>query len=73
MRDRIKANGIMFNVCVEGRDGAPWLTFSNSHATDLSLWGHAHYIVIEDAAHITNVEKPRAFNAALERFLDDVS
>lgn len=38
MRDRVKANGITFNVAVEGRGGAPWLTFSNSHATDLALW-----------------------------------
>jgi 3-oxoadipate enol-lactonase len=38
MHDRVRANGITFNVAVEGREGAPWLTFSNSHATDLSLW-----------------------------------
>jgi 3-oxoadipate enol-lactonase len=38
MQDRIGANGVRFNVSVEGREGAPWLTFSNSHATDLSLW-----------------------------------
>lgn len=38
MGDRIFANGILFNHRIEGRDGAPWLTFSNSHATDLALW-----------------------------------
>jgi 3-oxoadipate enol-lactonase len=38
MRERVKANGITFNIAIQGRDGAPWLTFSNSHATDLSLW-----------------------------------
>jgi 3-oxoadipate enol-lactonase len=38
MRERVRANGITFNVAIQGREGAPWLTFSNSHATDLSLW-----------------------------------
>jgi 3-oxoadipate enol-lactonase len=38
MPDRVKANGLWFNVAVDGPSGAPWLTFSNSHATDLSLW-----------------------------------
>jgi 3-oxoadipate enol-lactonase len=38
MQDFIDANGIRFNVAIDGREGAPWLTFSNSHATDLSLW-----------------------------------
>jgi len=35
---RIKANGITFNYQVEGPEGAPWIVFSNSLATDLSLW-----------------------------------
>jgi 3-oxoadipate enol-lactonase len=35
---RIKANGITFNYEVEGPEGAPWVIFSNSLATDLSLW-----------------------------------
>ena len=38
----IEANGITFNCRIDGRprdDGdAPWLVFSNSLATDLSLW-----------------------------------
>ena len=38
MRERVKANGITFSIAVQGREGAPWLTFGNSHATDLSLW-----------------------------------
>jgi len=38
MSDRINANGILFNLRIEGRDGVPWLTFGNSHATDLALW-----------------------------------
>jgi 3-oxoadipate enol-lactonase len=38
MPDRIHVNGIAFHAAVSGPPGAPWLTFSNSHATDLSLW-----------------------------------
>ncbi|HEY7383212.1 MAG TPA: alpha/beta fold hydrolase [Beijerinckiaceae bacterium] len=38
MRECVKANGITFHIAIHGREGAPWLTFSNSHATDLSLW-----------------------------------
>ena len=34
----IKANGIIFNVQVDGPEGAPWLVFSNSLATNLSMW-----------------------------------
>ncbi len=34
----IKANGITFNVQVEGPDGAPWIVFSNSLATNLTMW-----------------------------------
>jgi 3-oxoadipate enol-lactonase len=35
---RIKANGITFNYQVGGAEGAPWLVFSNSLATNLSAW-----------------------------------
>ncbi len=35
---RIEANGISFETRVEGREGAPWLTFSNSLACNFSLW-----------------------------------
>jgi 3-oxoadipate enol-lactonase len=35
---KIKANGINFNVQVDGPEGAPWLVFSNSLATNLSMW-----------------------------------
>jgi 3-oxoadipate enol-lactonase len=34
----IKANGIIFNCEIEGPDGAPWLVFSNSLATNLTMW-----------------------------------
>ena len=35
---KIAANGIEFNYQIDGRDGAPWITFSNSLATNLALW-----------------------------------
>jgi len=35
---RIKANGITFNYEIEGPEGAPWMMFSNSLATNLSMW-----------------------------------
>jgi 3-oxoadipate enol-lactonase len=35
---RIKANDININYRIDGPDGAPWLVFSNSLMTDLSMW-----------------------------------
>jgi 3-oxoadipate enol-lactonase len=35
---KIKANGITFNCEITGREGAPWLVFSNSLATNLAMW-----------------------------------
>src|SRR5260370_6879734 len=35
---RIKANDITFNYEIEGPADAPWLVFSNSLATNLSMW-----------------------------------
>jgi 3-oxoadipate enol-lactonase len=34
----IKANGAVFGCEIGGREGAPWVTFNNSLATDLSMW-----------------------------------
>jgi 3-oxoadipate enol-lactonase len=34
----IKANEITFNYEIDGPEGAPWLVFSNSLATNLSMW-----------------------------------
>jgi len=31
-------NGVAIRYAVDGRDGAPWIVFSNSICTDLSLW-----------------------------------
>ena len=35
---QIKANGITFNCRLDGREGAPWLVFSNSLTTNLGMW-----------------------------------
>jgi 3-oxoadipate enol-lactonase len=35
---QIKANGIGINCRVEGAEGAPWVVFSNSLATNLAMW-----------------------------------
>jgi 3-oxoadipate enol-lactonase len=35
---RINANGISFNIAVDGPEGAPWLVLSNSLLTDLAMW-----------------------------------
>ena len=34
----IQANGISFNIAIDGPEGAPWLIFSNSLATDIGMW-----------------------------------
>jgi 3-oxoadipate enol-lactonase len=35
---QIKANGLTFNCEIDGAPNAPWLVFSNSLATNLSMW-----------------------------------
>ena len=35
---KVAANGITFNVRIDGVAGAPWVVFSNSLATNLSMW-----------------------------------
>lgn len=35
---KVTANGVALNCEIEGKEGAPWLTFSNSLATDLHMW-----------------------------------
>jgi 3-oxoadipate enol-lactonase len=34
----IKANGITINCEIDGPEGAPWIVFSNSLATNVSMW-----------------------------------
>ena len=36
----VKANGITFNCQIDGARGSPWLIFSNSLTTNLSIWEH---------------------------------
>jgi 3-oxoadipate enol-lactonase len=38
MAMRVKANGIQINYQIDGRAGAPWLIFSNSLITNLTMW-----------------------------------
>jgi len=40
-------NGLEFHFRIDGPDGAPWVTFSNSLATDLHLWD-GQVVLIED-------------------------
>jgi 3-oxoadipate enol-lactonase len=42
---RAEINGIGLHYRIEGREGAPWLVFGNSLATDLGMWDAdaAHY------------------------------
>ncbi len=35
---RVAANGTYLNYEIDGKEGAPWLTFSNSLCTDLGMW-----------------------------------
>src|SRR3954463_11699897 len=35
---KINANGISINYQIDGREGAPWLIFSNSLITNLTMW-----------------------------------
>jgi len=35
---KVTANGVSFNCEIDGPEGAPWITFSNSLATNVSMW-----------------------------------
>lgn len=41
----IKANGITFNYQIDGAQHAPWLMFSNSLATNLSMWDDQTWVL----------------------------
>ena len=45
---RITANGIEINHRIEGSEGRPWVTFSNSLATDLDLWDEQVALLEDD-------------------------
>jgi 3-oxoadipate enol-lactonase len=53
---KVDTNGVKLNVEVEGREGAPWLTFSNSLATDLSMWD-AQVAALKDRYRILRYDK----------------
>ena len=53
---KVKANGISFHCQVDGRDGAPWLVFSNSLATNLSMW-EAETAALRDHFHILRYDQ----------------
>jgi 3-oxoadipate enol-lactonase len=53
---KIKANGLSFHCRVDGRDGAPWLVFSNSLATNLSMWD-AQTAALRDHFHILRYDQ----------------
>lgn len=38
MNMQVTANGNSFECRLDGREGAPWIVFSNSLATDMSMW-----------------------------------
>ena len=44
---QIKANGITFNCQIDGAPNAPWLIFSNSLATNLSMWNEQARLLSE--------------------------
>ena len=35
---KVTANGVSFNCEIDGPEGAPWITFSNSLCTNVSMW-----------------------------------
>ncbi|MCC2097707.1 MAG: alpha/beta fold hydrolase, partial [Hyphomicrobiales bacterium] len=47
----IKSNGATFNCVIEGKEGAPWITFSHALANNLTLWDDA-VSVLKDRFHI---------------------
>ena len=44
----IKANGIDLNYVVSGPEGAPWITFSNSLATNVAMWDEQAKLLEKD-------------------------
>lgn len=48
---QIKSNGVTFNCVVEGKEGAPWITFSHALANNLTLWDESAEL-LKDRFHI---------------------
>ena len=53
---RIAVNGIEINHRIDGREGRPWVTFSNSLATSLDLWD-AQVALLEDDFRILRYDQ----------------
>jgi len=74
----LQANGIRFHCQIDGREGTPWLVFSNSLSTNLSLWdgqvaafGNSFRILRYDQRGHGGTEVPRE-PCAYEQLVDDV-
>ena len=52
----IEVNGVSLNYRIDGRGDAPWLTFSNSLATNLSMWD-AQVAALKDDYRILRYDK----------------
>ena len=52
----VEANGIRFHCRVDGRKEAPWLAFSNSLATNLSLW-YGQIAMLENSFRILRYDQ----------------
>ena len=44
---KVTANGVSFNCEIDGPEGAPWITFSNSLATNVSMWDDQKKILLD--------------------------
>lgn len=49
-------NGVSLNYQIDGKEGAPWLTFSNSLATTLNMWDD-QVEALKDQFHILRYDK----------------
>ena len=45
---KVKANGVLLNCQVDGREGAPWVIFSNSIANTLAMWDEQAALLSRD-------------------------
>jgi len=45
---KVTANGIEFNYQIDGPEGAPWITFSNSLATNIAMWDEQAALLSDD-------------------------
>ena len=53
---KAKVNGVDLAYAIEGREGAPWLTFSNSLATNMAMWDD-QVVALKDEFRILRYDK----------------